>query len=107
MYQVGTEFRLFNNVIDGSVDYYIKDTDGLIFSVRTPISTGDALDTKNDGALVNRGLEFDLTGHIINKENFKLDLSINGEVLDNEITKMPFDVPANRNKIIDIDWKLW
>ncbi|MGJ8761444.1 MAG: SusC/RagA family TonB-linked outer membrane protein [Polaribacter sp.] len=103
MYQVGTEFRLFNNVIDGSVDYYIKDTDGLIFSVRTPISTGDALDTKNDGALVNRGLEFDLTGHIINKENFKLDLSINGEVLDNELTKMPYDVPEGRDKIIDID----
>ncbi len=102
MYQIGTEFRLFNNVIDGSVDYYVKDTDGLIFSVRTAISTGDALDTKNDGGLVNRGLEFDLTGHIINKENFKLDLSVNGEVLDNEITKMPYDEPEGRNKIIDI-----
>ena len=102
MYQVGTEFRLFNNVIDGSVDYYVKDTDGLIFSVRLPISTGDALDTKNDGELVNKGLEFDLTGHIINKEKFKLDLSINGEILDNEITKMPFDAPEGRDKIIDI-----
>jgi len=103
MYQVGTEFRLFNNVIDGAVDYYIKDTDGLIFSVRVPISTGDAIDTTNDGAIVNRGLEFDLTGHIVNQENFKLDLSVNGEVLDNEITKMPFDAPEERDKIIDID----
>ncbi|WP_275315190.1 SusC/RagA family TonB-linked outer membrane protein [Tenacibaculum bernardetii] len=103
MYQVGTEFRLFNNIIDGSLDYYIKDTDDLLFDVRIPISAGDAILTKNDGSIVNRGFEFDLTGHIINKENFKLDLSVNGEMLENEITQMPFDTPAGRNKIIDID----
>jgi TonB-linked SusC/RagA family outer membrane protein len=103
MYQIGTEFRLFNDKIDGSLDYYIKDTEDLIFSVRVPISTGDAIDTTNDGSIENRGLEFDLTGHIINKDNFKLDLSFNGEVLNNEITKMPFDAPEGRDKIIDID----
>ncbi|MGV8945803.1 MAG: SusC/RagA family TonB-linked outer membrane protein [Lutibacter sp.] len=103
MYQVGTEFRLFNDVIVGSLDYYIKDTKDLIFSVRLPISTGDAIDTTNDGSIVNRGFEFDLTGKLINKQNFKLDLSVNGEILDNEITKMPFDVPEGRDKIIDID----
>ncbi|MCI2229780.1 SusC/RagA family TonB-linked outer membrane protein [Polaribacter sp. MSW13] len=102
MYQIGTEFRLFNNIIDGSFDYYIKNTFDLIFSVRIPISTGDAIDTTNDGEIVNRGFEFDLTGHIINKDDFKLDLSINGEMLDNEITKMPFDAAADRSKIIDI-----
>ncbi|REE80436.1 TonB-linked SusC/RagA family outer membrane protein [Lutibacter oceani] len=102
MYQVGTEFRLFDEIIDGSLDYYIKDTEDLIFSVRVPISTGDAIDTTNDGSIVNRGFEFDLTGHIINKENYKLDLSVNGEMLDNEITKMPFDAPEGRDKIIDI-----
>ena len=102
MFQVGTEFRLFNNIIDGSFEYYIKDTHDLIFDVRTAPSGGDALLTINDGELVNRGFEFDLTSHIINKENFKLDLSVNGEILDNEVTKMPFDVAADRNKIIDI-----
>ena len=102
MYQVGTEFRLFNNKIDGALDYYIKDTEDLIFSVRVPISTGDAIDTTNDGSIVNRGFEFDVTGHIINTANFQLDLSVNGEVLDNEITKMPFDAPEGRDKIIDI-----
>ena len=102
MYQVGTEFTLFNNMLDGSFDYYIKDTDDLIFSVRVPPSTGDAIDTTNDGAIVNRGFEFDLTGHVINKENFSLDLSINGEILDNEITQMPYDNAEGRNKIIDI-----
>ncbi len=103
MYQVGTEFSLFNSKIDGAIDYYIKDTEDLIFSVRVPPSTGDAIDTTNDGSIVNRGLEFDFTGHLINKSNFKLDLSINGEFLDNEITKMPFDAAEGRGKIIDID----
>ena len=103
MYQVGAEFRLFDNILDGSIDYYIKDTEDLMFDVRSAISIGDALETRNDGSIVNKGLEFDLTGHIINKENFKLDLSVNGEVLENEITKMPFDAAEGRDKIIDID----
>ncbi|CAM1352560.1 SusC/RagA family TonB-linked outer membrane protein [Tenacibaculum insulae] len=102
MYQIGTEFRLFNNILDGSIDYYIKDTQDLMFDVRSAISIGDALETRNDGAIVNRGLEFDLTGHIINKEDFKLDLSVNGEILENEITDMPYDNAEGRDKIIDI-----
>jgi len=103
MYQLGTEFRLFDNKLDGALDFYIKDTEDLVFDVRLPISTGDAINTANDGSIENIGFEFDLTGHLIDKENFKLDLSVNGEMLKNEITKMPFDASEGRDKIIDID----
>ncbi|OAD43033.1 SusC/RagA family TonB-linked outer membrane protein [Polaribacter atrinae] len=102
MFQVGTEFRLFDNIIDASLEYYVKNTHDLIFDVRVSPSLGDAINTINDGEIVNKGFEFDVTGHIVNKENFKLDLSVNGEILDNEITEMPFDFPEGRNKIIDI-----
>ncbi len=102
MFQVGTEFTLFNNVIDGSIDYYIKNTDDLIFERRDAPSTGDAILTVNDGELKNSGLEFDLTSHIINKENFKLDFSINGEIANNELIAMPIDPATGDEKVLDI-----
>ena len=101
MFQTGVEFTLFNNVIDGAIDYYIKDTSDLIFDRRIGPSIGDALIRSNEGGLRNSGLEFDFTGHILNKKNFKLDLSLNGEVLNNELTLMPIEPATGNPKILD------
>jgi TonB-linked SusC/RagA family outer membrane protein len=103
MFQTGVEFTLFDNVIDGAVDYYIKDTSDLIFDRRIGPSIGDALITSNEGGLRNSGLEFDFTGHIINNKNFKLDLSLNGEVLNNELTLMPIEPSTGSPKLLDQD----
>ncbi|MGG6231053.1 SusC/RagA family TonB-linked outer membrane protein [Tenacibaculum sp. SDUM215027] len=103
MFQTGLEFTIFDNRIDGSVDYYIKNTDDLIFERGIAPSTGNALIDVNDGALRNAGLEFDLTAHLIAKENYKLDFSINGEMLNNELTSMPIEPSTGEPKVIDID----
>ena len=101
-YQVGLEFTL-GNFLDVGLDYYIKDTDNLIFDRRISPSSGVALLTVNDGVLRNSGFEFDLTGHIIKKENVALSLTLNGAIYDNEIRTMPLDPetgePANLNNV--------
>ena len=89
-YQAGLEFSL-GRFLDATLDYYIKDTDNLIFTRRISPSSGVATITVNDGVLRNTGLEFDLTGHIVNSKDFKLDLSVNGAIYDNEIRTMPID----------------
>jgi TonB-linked SusC/RagA family outer membrane protein len=89
-YQVGAEFSL-GGFLDATLDYYIKDTENLFFQRRISPSTGVAVIDVNDGILRNRGLEFDLTGHLVKSENFKLDLSINGAFLNNEFNVMPLD----------------
>lgn len=101
MLQVGAEFRL-GKFLTGSVDYYQKNTDNLIFERRTGISNGYALITVNDGQLRNSGIEFELTGHIIQKKNFYLDLGVNGEHYTNKITKMPIDPSTSKEKVIDV-----
>lgn len=101
MFQAGAEFRL-GSFLDGSIDYYVKNTGNLIFQRRVGPSNGYALITVNDGQLRNQGVEFDLTGHIIKKKDFFVDLSINGEHFNNEITKMPYDPSTNSEKIIDV-----
>ena len=101
MMQFGTEFTL-GTFLDGSFDFYDKRTDNLIFSRRVGPSQGIAIITVNDGELMNRGLEFDLTGHLVKKENFSLDLSVNGAFLDNEIINMPLDPATGQQKFLDV-----
>lgn len=98
--QVGAEFTL-GKYIEGTLDYYNKRTDNLIFQRRVGPSAGIAIITVNDGELENSGLEFDLTGKIIQKENFSLNLSVNGEVINNEITVMPIDPATGEPKFVD------
>jgi TonB-linked SusC/RagA family outer membrane protein len=101
MFQTGVEFTLWN-IFDGSIDYYIKDTENLLFDRRVGPSVGYALQTVNDGQLRNSGLEFDLSARIINKQDYKLDFSVNGAFLNNELTAMPVDPATGEEKILDI-----
>ncbi|MEN8193847.1 MAG: SusC/RagA family TonB-linked outer membrane protein [Bacteroidota bacterium] len=101
MFQTGIEFSLWN-FIDTSFDYYIKDTDNLLFDRRVGPSVGYAIITVNDGELRNSGFEFDIATHIINKEDYKLDFSVNGSFLNNELTAMPIDPATGEQKLLDI-----
>ncbi|MDR3272408.1 MAG: SusC/RagA family TonB-linked outer membrane protein [Flavobacteriaceae bacterium] len=101
--QGGIEFSLFKtSVIEGTIDLYHDKTYDLIFDNRLAPSTGDAVKKVNGGALVNKGLEFNLIGHIIKKNDFYFDLSINGEFLKNKLTQMPIDDATGERKIIDL-----
>lgn len=103
IFQAGLEFGLLKNrVIDGTVDYYKKTTDNLIFDKRLAPSTGNAILKANDGQLENQGWEFTLNAHLVNKGDFFFDLSFNGETLKNKLTKMPIDDTTGKEKIIDL-----
>ncbi|SNR64499.1 SusC/RagA family TonB-linked outer membrane protein [Lutibacter flavus] len=100
MFQTGVEFTL-GSFLDGSVDYYSKNTDNLIFDRRVGPSQGIAVITVNDGELKNQGVEFSLTGHLLDKDDFKLDLTFNGELIKNEIITMPLEPSTGLPRILD------
>ncbi len=102
VFQVGAEFGL-GDFLDGSVDYYIKNTENLIFNRRRGPSIGYAVVQVNGGILRNQGVEFDLTGHLIHQKDFHIDLGINGEVLQNKLTEMPIDPFTKKPKLLDIE----
>ncbi len=101
MFQVGTEFSL-GKYLDGTIDYYQKNTSNLLFHRRVGPSVGYAYLQVNDGLLRNRGVEFDITAHIINKKNVGLDFSINGAFLKNKLVRMPIDPATGKPKVLDI-----
>lgn len=102
-FQVALEASLFNNFLDVNLDYYIKNTDDLLFERRVGPAEGIAIITVNDGQLRNTGLEFDVLAHLVKNEGngFNLDLGLNGEILSNKITKMPLDPATGLPKVLD------
>jgi len=102
MMQFGIESTFFNNILDVNLDWYQKDTENLLFDRRVGPSIGYAIITVNDGELRNSGIEFDLAAHIINKQDYKFDVSANGSFLTNELTAMPIDPATGEQKVLDI-----
>lgn len=100
--QVGVE-ATFGEFLDVNLDYYVKDTDDQLFERRIAPSVGYAILNVNDGKLRNQGLEFGLTGHIINTQDAFFDVSINGEIIKNEMVEMPIEPATGNPKNIDLD----
>jgi TonB-dependent starch-binding outer membrane protein SusC len=67
-YNVGLDYGFNNNRIHGSVDFYVKDTDDLIF--RVPVAAGTFLSnfvTTNIGSMRNTGLELALHADVLER----------------------------------------
>jgi TonB-dependent starch-binding outer membrane protein SusC len=67
-YNLGLDYGFNNNRIHGSVDFYVKDTDDLIF--RVPVAAGTFLSnfvTTNIGSMRNVGLELALHADVLDR----------------------------------------
>jgi len=100
-FQAGAEFEFFNRV-SGSVDYYSKLTDNLLFEKRVAPSLGYAIIQVNDGKMRNSGVEVNLDTKIFETPDWNIDFNINGSFENNEITAMPIDNATGEQKPIDV-----
>lgn len=97
-FNVGLEFGLFNNRLTGSLEYYLRNTDGMIFNVPQPYQAGGTPDNNysiltNIGLMQNRGVEIELAADLIRTKDWNLNLAINASTLKNEMKKMPPTTP--------------
>jgi len=84
---VGLDFGILNNRVNGEIDYYEKNTTGLLLNVNVPGTTGFATQVKNVGALTNKGFEFVLnTDNLIGQ--FKWKTSLNASTNKNKINDL-------------------
>lgn len=97
---VALEFGLFKNRLTGTVEYFNRITDGLIFDVPQPLSNGGSTTSPyyfaiptNIGSLYNRGWEAQITGEVVRNKDFKYTATINLTKFKNQITKMPDNQP--------------
>lgn len=88
-WDVALDFALFDNFLDGTIEYYQKISSDLLYNVPLPLSVGLNVQPDNVGTIENSGLEISLTGHLVKKSDLRWDLTLNGSTLKNEITKLP------------------
>ena len=100
-FNTGVEFGI-GRILSGQVEYFTKKTTNLLFYKQVAPSLGFSQIPVNDGELLNTGIEFELSGHLINTGDMRLDLRINGGNYKNEITKMPVDESTGEEKVIEI-----
>ncbi|MGN7709477.1 SusC/RagA family TonB-linked outer membrane protein [Chryseobacterium sp. 22543] len=87
---VGIDFGFLNNRITGSVEYYNRVTEDLIFPVPLPVSAGvpDNTISRNVGTMYNRGFEFSINADVIKTQNFTWNINANASTLKNQVTEL-------------------
>lgn len=92
MLNVGLDFSFLNSRISGTLEYYNKRTDDLLYTYQVPVPPylfNEML--ANVGSMSNKGVEFLLSGDIIRKPNLRWTASLNLAHNKNEITKLSSD----------------
>jgi TonB-dependent starch-binding outer membrane protein SusC len=91
-WNAGFDFGLFDDRLTGAVDYYVKNTDDLLFNV--PVPAGTNLSNyvwTNIGSMQNRGLELSLNGRVLDGGTDRLSWTAN------------FNASTNRNRLTSIN----
>lgn len=87
---LGVNFGILNDRINGEITYFKNDISGLILNVQQAPSKGipGGVIATNVGSMVNSGMEFVLSANVLNKKNFVWKSSINLTLQKNEITAL-------------------
>ncbi|MDC1106712.1 SusC/RagA family TonB-linked outer membrane protein [Prolixibacteraceae bacterium] len=106
-WELGGEFKFFNNRLGLDVTYYSNRTEDLITNVALSGSTGYMYTTVNAGVMTNKGLELMLTGTPIQTKDFSWDVAVNFSKNQNKLVELmdgidnyqmalaPFNVTVN------------
>lgn len=90
-FDAATEFRLFNNRLQGTVEYFHRVSSDLLFSVPKPISSGVENVDVNAGSMYNKGVEVSLDGEVLRSGDFRLRLNGHATYLKNRLVDLPLD----------------
>ena len=96
-WEVGMDLRLFNNRTRLDIAYYNTKVDNQIVTVRVSPASGYILQTRNEGAVRNHGVEFTLEQDVIKRKNFLWTLGLNFGLNRGTVTYLPEGVSEITN----------
>lgn len=89
-FDIGADFKIWDNRIDVTVDWFRRRTDDLITLFKMPYSTGLTDVYTNNGSLENKGLEIEVNARVL---NFDKDgvwrIGFNASKVTNKILALP------------------
>ena len=91
-WEIGMDVKFFDNRTRLDVAYYNTKVDNQIVTVRVSPSSGYILQTRNEGAIRNQGVEFTLEQDILRRKNFNWTVGLNFGLNRGTVDKLPEDV---------------
>ncbi len=85
---IGLDWTLFNGRIIGTVDFWRRDSEALLFNTPLPIDSGFGSITRNTGSVRNQGIDFDLQTVNIVAGKFQWSTAFNITFLENELIEL-------------------
>jgi iron complex outermembrane receptor protein len=92
MFNIGFDYSFFKGRINGSIDYYDKNTKDLLYTYtvpQPPYLKGTMM--ANVGSMNNKGFEIMVNGDVVRKSDFRWNLAVNFAHNKNEITSLSND----------------
>lgn len=93
----GIDFGLFDNRVNGSLSYYIRESRDLLQDVPLSRTTGFNSQNQNIGIMENKGLELELSWDAVRSEDF--NLTIGGNIADNANKVLELALDGNGEEI--------
>ena len=96
-FNTGFDFELFNGRLNGTIEYFNRDTKDLLYSKNVPYSAGNPTGVVpvNVGSIRNRGFELSLDGAIVNTRNINWTWNLNLSNYTNTILSLDDSVSEN------------
>ncbi len=94
-FNAGFEYGLFNNKLNGTLEYYRETTDNLFLPSELSRTTGFNTLTRNIGAVRNSGVEFSMNYDLIRNRDMRLTINANVTYNVNKIVRL-----TNRDTIV-------
>lgn len=82
---VGLDFGFLQNKITFTVDWFLKETDGMLMTMSLPQYVGESIPVGNVGKMRNWGLEFDLGYHQTFFNELSVNVGLNASYLKNKL----------------------
>ncbi|MEM6718704.1 MAG: SusC/RagA family TonB-linked outer membrane protein [Bacteroidota bacterium] len=91
-YNVGVDFGILDNKLTGTVEYFHRETQDLLFQVAAPAPAPDGLFswTNLPGKVINNGVELSLNYQVIDNEDWSFDVTTNMSFLNNDVRDTGF-----------------
>lgn len=97
-FNVGLDFGVLNNRINGTIEYFNRASKDLLFSRDLIPSTGFSSINANIGKLKNYGWEFTVNATPVLTRDWTWKVSVNATTYKNKIVDLPSDVMWSGNK---------
>ncbi|NEV94779.1 TonB-dependent receptor [Psychroflexus sp. YR1-1] len=88
-FDIALEFGLFNNFVNGSIEYYKRNSTDLLYDLPIALSNGLNSYPANIADMYNSGWEIGLDFALYNANDFVWDLTLQASTFKNEITSIP------------------